>query len=268
MLDATAIPRPVTADDYASEGKPSWLKESFSTWHGLGGPLYGQKEFGRFVRAYLGTLLSVDESVGRIYEALRNSGQLDNTVIVFTSDNGFVLGEHGRVDKRTAYEESLRVPLLVRYPPLAQPGTVVSNMVLNVDLAPSLVDLGNGEPLRNISGHSWKPLLRGWHPAWRSSFVYEYNFEKQFPYTPNVRAIRTGEWKYIRYPHGDGSLDRFQDELYHLTADPLEQRNLAVDPAYRAQRDNLASELQRLSRDIGPDRMPIYGGITNVLPKY
>ena len=267
-LDATPIPRPMTADDYAADGKPSWLKESFSTWHGLGGPLYGQKDYAQFVRAYLGTLLSVDESVGKIYEALRAAGQLDNTVIVFTSDNGFVLGEHGRVDKRTAYEESLRVPLLVRYPPLAKAGLVISNMVLNVDLAPSLIDLGNAEPLRNISGSSWKPFLRGWRPGWRTSFLYEYNFEKQFPYTPNVRAIRTPDWKYIRYPQGDGTPDRFTDELYHLSVDPMEQRNLVGEPGFRAQRDNLASELQRLSREMGADRMPIYEGITNVLPKY
>lgn len=267
-LDEVPVPRPANADDYAAADKPTWLKESFPTWHGLGGPLYGQKDYDRFVRAYLATLLSVDESVGRVYETLRSLGQLDNTVIVFTSDNGFVLGEHGRVDKRTMYEESLRIPLLVRYPPVAKPGTVVSNMVLSLDLAPSVVELAGAVPLRNISGRSWKPLLEGRSVRWRESFLYEYNFEKQFPYTPNVRGIRTAEWKLIRYPHGDGGPDRFTAELYHLRTDPLEQRNLINDPTHAALRRQLERTLERESRKVGPDRMPVYEGITNVLPKY
>jgi N-acetylglucosamine-6-sulfatase len=267
-LDAAAVARPVNTDDYAGAGKPAWLKESFPTWHGAGGPLYGLKEYGKFVRTYLATLLSVDESVGRIYETLRTQGQLDHTIVVFTSDNGFVLGEHGRVDKRTAYEESLRIPLLVRYPPLARPGTVISNMVLSLDLAPSLVDVCGAKALKNIHGLSWKPLLEGKRVRWRDSFLYEYNYEAQFPYTPNVRAVRTPEWKFIRYPHGDGSPDRFAAELYHLSADPHEMTNLANEPRWAAKRRELERELERLSKFAGPDQIPIYAGITNMLPSY
>lgn len=267
-LDHVSIPRPANAEDYAAPDKPTWLKESYPTWHGLGGPLYGQKEYSRFVRAYLATLLSVDESVGRIYETLRSLGQLDNTVLVFTSDNGFVLGEHGRVDKRTAYEESLRIPLLVRYPPLARAGTVVSNLVTSLDLAPSIIDLAGAKPLRGVQGTSWKPLLIGKQARWRDAFLYEYNFEKQFPYTPNVRALRTASWKYIHYPHGDGSPDRFTAELYDLVHDPLEQHNLIADSRFASQRRRMERDLERLSRRIGPDSMPVYEGITNVLPKY
>ena len=267
-LDSVRIPRPANADDYAAPDKPAWLKESYPTWHGLGGPLYGQKDYDRFVRAYLATLLSVDESIGRIYDTLRSLGQLDHTVLVFTSDNGFVLGEHGRVDKRTAYEESLRIPLIVRYPPLARAGTVVSNLVTSLDLAPSLIDLAGARPLRDIHGASWKPLLAGKRTRWRESFLYEYNFEKQFPYTPNVRALRTTDWKFIRYPHGDGSPDRFTAELYDLVRDPLEQHNLIGDPRFASQRRRMERDLATLSRRIGPDTMPVYEGITNVLPKY
>ena len=267
-LDQVPIPRPANADDYAAAGKPSWLLESYPTWHGLGGPLYGQKEYDRFVRAYYTTLLSVDESVGRIYDTLKDTGVLDQTVIIYTSDNGFVLGQHGRVDKRTMYEDSLRIPLLVRYPPLAKPGLVVSNLVLSLDLAPSVVDLAGAPRLRGIPGRSWKPLLEGKRVRWRESFLYEYNFEKQFPYTPNVRGIRTTDWKLIRYPHGDGGPDRFTAELYNLASDPLEQHNLIDDPAYARQRRRLEKDLDSLSREIGPDRMPVYEGIINVLPKY
>jgi arylsulfatase A-like enzyme len=206
--------------------------------------------------------------VGRIYAALKKAGQLDNTAIVFTSDNGFVLGEHGRVDKRTAYDESLRVPLLVRYPPLAKPGLVISNLVLNLDLAPSLIDLCGAAPLNDVPGLSWKPLLEGKRAPWRSAFLYEYNFEKQFPYTPNVRAVRTADWKFIHYPQGDGSPDRFTAELYDLRHDPLEMTNLIASAKHTQQLQQLKGELEQLSKQAGPDVMPVYEGIQNVLPKY
>jgi arylsulfatase A-like enzyme len=172
------------------------------------------------------------------------------------------------VDKRTMYEESLRVPLLVPYPPLIKAGTAVRNLVLSLDLAPSILDLCEAKPLPGIQGRSWKPLLTGQTRGWRKSFLYEYNYEQQFPYTPNVRGVRTDEWKLIRYPHGDGSPDRFQAELYHLRDDPLEMHNLINDPEWAAKRAELERELGRLSRQAGPDRMPVYGGITNMLPKY
>lgn len=267
-LDAFTVPRPANADDYADVGKPGWLKESYSTWHGLGGPLYGQKEYGRFVRAYLATLLSVDESVGAVYETLREIGQLDKTLLIYTSDNGFVLGQHGRVDKRTMYEDSLRVPLLVRYPPLVPAGMLPPEMVLSLDLAPSILDFCGVKPLPGIAGHSWRRLAEGKEISWRESFLYEYNYEPQFPYTPNVRGVRTVEWKLIRYPNGDGTPDRFAPELYHLSEDPLEQRNLMGDPKWSAQAKKLERELARLSRAAGPDHMPVYQGIINVLPKY
>ena len=267
-FDAVKIAKPANADDYANPDKPAWLKEGYTTWHGAGGPLYGLKEYDRFVRTYLATLLSVDESVGKIYETLRASGQLDNTLVIFTSDNGFVLGEHGRVDKRTMYDESLRVPLLVRYPPLIRSGTVVDKMVLSLDLAPSILDICGTQPLPNIHGRSWKQLLSGNTRGWRTSFLYEYNYEKQFPYTPNVRGIRTDDWKLIRYPNGDGSPDRFKAELYDLRNDPLEQHNLIDDPRLAAKRTKLAAEFEKLSREAGPDSMPLYEGIMHVLPKY
>jgi N-acetylglucosamine-6-sulfatase len=253
-----------------SKGKPAWLTASYPTWHGAGGPLYNYFDYDKFVKAYLATLLSVDDSVGRIYDTLRQIGQLDRTMIVFTSDNGFALGEHGRVDKRTMYEESLRVPLVVRYPPLIPKPKVIEQMVLNLDLAPSLLEICGAKPLRGIDGRSWKPLLEGKTKGWRSSFLYFYNYEKEFPYTPNVRGVRTDRWKYIYYPHGDGSPDRYGAELYDLRADPLEVNNRIDDPgladvvkAMRREHYRLMQRHQAL-----PDRMPLDGGITNVLPRF
>lgn len=268
-FDSVAIPKPANGDAWVT-GKPAWLAESYPTWHGGGGPLYNYHDYGKFVRAYLGTLLSVDESVGRIYQALKETGQLDRTLIVFTSDNGFALGEHGRVDKRTMYEESLRVPLVVRYPPLVTKPVVVTQMVLNLDLAPSILDICGTKPLENIDGASWKPLLAGNTANWRHSFLYFYNYEKEFPYTPNVRGVRTDDWKYIHYPHGDGSPDRYTAELYHLTDDPLETRNRVNDPACATKLAELKAELEKLMvrHQAVPDAMPIDGGIINVLPKF
>ena len=268
-FDASPIAKPANYDAWR-DGKPAWLAESFPTWHGAGGPLYNYKDYDKFVRAYLGTLLSVDDSVGRLYAALKETGQLDRTVIVFTSDNGFALGEHGRVDKRTMYEESIRVPLIVRYPPLIPPGTVINEMVLNLDLAPSVIDLGGAKKLKGIDGQSWKPLLAGQTDGWRKSFLYFYNYEKEFPYTPNVRGVRTADWKFIHYPHGDGSPDRHTAELYNLAVDPLEVRNLVADPAAAKKLAELRKESDGLLRahKAVPDRMPVDGGITNVLPKF
>lgn len=270
-FDDLPVVRPANAESYrAADGKPSWLEVSYPTWHGLGGPLYGQKDYGKFVRAYLGCIASVDESVGRIHEALRASGQLDDTVVVFTSDNGFAIGEHGRTDKRTAYEESLRIPLLVRYPRLVNPGTVIREMVLTLDVAPSILDLCGAGSLPDADGQSWKQLLASDAAGWRDAFFYQYNYEVQFPYTPNVRALRTDRWKYIHYPHGDGSPDRYTAELYDLRSDPLEMRNLIDEAGHADTLDVLRDRLERIMREHGavPDRMPLDQGIRNELPKY
>jgi len=268
IFDSQPIARPVTADDYS--GKPDWLRQCRDTWHGIAGPLYGLKDYSRFVRAYLATLVSVDDSLGRILAALEQAGTLDRTVIVFTSDNGFALGEHGRVDKRTMYEESIRVPLLVRYPRRIKPGTQIEHMVLNIDLAPSILELCQAPPLQKCHGLSWVPLLENRPVSWRTAWLYEYNYEKEFPYTPNVRGVRTDQWKLIRYPHGDGAPDRHRAELYHLPTDPLEQRNLFDDPKYADRVRELSATLERLLKETDgwPDRMPLDEGIRKVLPKY
>lgn len=268
-FDHLQIPRPPNYHAW-KDGKPEWLAQSFPTWHGAGGPLYNYKDYDKFVRAYLGTLLSVDESVGFLYETLRDCGLLDETLIIFTSDNGFALGEHGRVDKRTMYEESIRVPLLARYPRLIRPGTRVRQMVLNVDLAPSIMDICGAKPLEDIDGRSWRPLLRGMRSAWRESFVYFYNYESEFPYTPNVRGVRTADWKYIRYPHGDNGPDRHKAELYHVFNDPLEIHNLVDDPRAANKLAELKKEYDRLLKrhKAMPDKMPLDGGIINALPRF
>jgi N-acetylglucosamine-6-sulfatase len=173
------------------------------------------------------------------------------------------------VDKRTAHEPSLRISLLVRYAALAR-GKIVLEQALTIDVAPSLLELCGAEPLQNIQGKSWVKLVREGDPAWRDSWFYEYNYERQFPYTPNVRAVRTSSWKYIHYPHGDGSPDRYLAELYDLKADPGERHNLINDPGRSQSIQELKGELARLMDQTGltpkNDKMPIDQGIGKELP--
>jgi N-acetylglucosamine-6-sulfatase len=263
-FDATDIPRPATEKD-TGPGKPDWVRQRVTTWHGIDGPIYkacGFQGYDDFVRAYYAAILSVDDSVGRIYEALREAGTLDNTLFIFTTDNGFLLGEHGAIDKRAMWEESIRVPMIVRYPRLIPQARVVNEMVLHIDLAPSILDACGARPLENIHGRSWTALLAGKAGPWRTSFLYEYNYERQFPYTPNVRGIRTDDWKYIRYPHGDGGPDRWTAELYNLKKDPQETKNLVNDPGSAA----VLKQLQRELAGLMKGGMPIDDGIKQTLP--
>jgi len=264
------------------DDKPTWIKQRLPTWHGIYGPLFdwrkkfpddrpeAVKDFAAMTRAYWGTILSVDDSIGRLYEFLKKTGQLDNTIFVFMGDNGLLNGEHGMVDKRTMHEASIRIPIVVRYPglvPADQP-KVVEQQILTVDMAPSLLELCGAEPLPKIHGRSWKKLVQSGDPDWRRSFFYHYNYEKQFPYTPNVRGVRTDDWKYIHYPHGDGKPDRHLAELYHLKSDPEERQNLIRDPKYAGKVRELQDELARLMKATGihEDRMPLDEGVKSELP--
>ncbi len=281
-FDDVRVPYPDTA--FALDGKPEWIKQRLSTWHGIYGPLFewrkkfpdsrpeAVKDFENMVHGYWGTVLSVDDSVGRMREYLEKSGQLDRTIIVFLGDNGLLEGEHGMVDKRTMHEPSIRIPQIARFPALAQ-GKVEVKQVLTCDMAPSLLELCGAQPIANTDGKSWVKLVREGDPAWRTAWFYEYNYEKQFPYTPNIRGVRTDRWKYIRYPHGpklDSTPDKHLAELYDLQADPQERKNLAADPAHAATLAELKGQLTATMAAAGltdeTDRMPVDEGIKTELP--
>src|SRR6185503_19910573 len=147
----------------------------------------------------LRSLMAVEEGVGKILKALEETNQLDNTVIVFTSDNGYFYGEHGlSVERRLAYEESIRMPLLVRYPPVVKAGTVRDEFALNTDLAPTLLELA-GVSAPKVDGRSLVPLLNGVGGDWRGSFLIEYYSDRVIPRVRQIgyKAIRTERWKYI-----------------------------------------------------------------------
>ncbi len=192
------------------------------------------------VRDQLRSLASVDEGIGQLFAALVATGQLDNTVFIFTSDNGFLMGEHGMINtKRWAYEEALRVPLVVRYPKLIKPGSRNDALVVNIDLAPTLLDMAGVESIIPMHGQSFVPLLKDARAPWREAFLAEYFLEKVAPRTPTWQAIRTRDWKYIRYSKYDG-----MDELYHLEADPKELKNLVNHPEYKTRLEEMQAQLQ------------------------
>lgn len=276
------VPVSYPASAFSLDDKPDWIKQRLTTWHGIYGPLFdwrkdfpdtrpeGVEAFQNMVHAYWGTMLSVDDSMARVRQYLEETGQLDNTIVVFMGDNGLLEGEHGMVDKRTMHEPSIRIPLVVRYPALSAGGKAVSGQVLTEDIAPSLLELAGAAALPNIDGRSWVSLVRSGDPEWRTSWFYYYNYEKQFPYTPNVRGVRTESWKYMHYPHGDGSPDRHMAELYDLRADPGELHNLIDDPNAASTLKELQVELARLMAQTGltpeHDPMPIDEGIKSELP--
>jgi arylsulfatase A-like enzyme len=174
---------------------------------------------------YFRHIKGVDENLGRLLATLDQLDLAADTVVVFASDNGYFLGEHGCGDKRALYEESLRIPLLLRYPRLFPKGRVIDELVLHIDLAPTFLDLAGVPVPREMQGASWKAFAAGQQPAnWRTSFLAHYY--KELGDTPTCVGVRTANAKLVRYR------DKPEwTEAFDLTADPYEVKNLAADPA-------------------------------------
>lgn len=190
--------------------------------------------FQRSVRNYYRMITGVDRSVGELLAALEKRGLRDNTIVVFTSDNGFYLGEHGLAGKWFMHEESLRVPLVIHDPrPGAVRGARFDAMALNIDCAPTLLDFAGLKPPPAMQGRSLAPWLRGERRAWRSEFFGEHLFKHDW--IPQSEGIRTTRWKYARYLNIPGN----PEEMYDLNADPLEELNLADSTPHRPQLEAL-----------------------------
>lgn len=232
-------------------GKPMWVYNQRNTWHGIDFFYNSDMPMTEYLRFYFSTLSAVDDSVGRILAWLRKNGLEEDTLVVFTSDNGFLFGDHGLIDKRNAYQPSVLVPFIAYQPGTIPAGTVNRGRIRNLDFAPTFLDLaGAGQP-EHFEGHSAWRLINGetpetqWNP---DDFIYEYYWEWTFPMTPGTFSITRGNLKYIQY-YGIYDLE----ELYDLASDPDEMRNLINDPAYlddkielrQALYDGLADNQQR-----------------------
>ena len=198
-------------------------------------------KFHRYLRDYLKTIKSVDDGVGEVLDYLESNGMLDNTIIVYTSDQGFYLGEHGWFDKRFMYEQSLRTPLVVRFPKEIKPGTEINDMVLNLDLAPTLLDYADIEIPEEMQGESFRPLLKGEKVEWRDALYYHYY---EYPSVHMVKrhyGIRTERYKLIHFYY-----DVDEWEMYDLQNDPNEMKSIYGDPAYADVQNMLHQQLEEL----------------------
>ncbi|MGI9496059.1 MAG: sulfatase-like hydrolase/transferase [Mariniblastus sp.] len=171
-------------------------------------------------------LAAVDEGVGQLMEALKKRGTLENTLVIFTSDNGYFHWEHRRWDKRLAYEESLRIPMVLAYPNKIEANSTIDQMVANIDFAPTVLDFAGIKIPKQMQGMSMKPLFANQDVHWRDEFFYEYWVDLVHE-IPTMVALRTKQHKLIQYPEIDDV-----DELYDLLKDPYELNNLAIDPTY------------------------------------
>ena len=199
---------------------------------------HGQTDFDQFYKDYLETLSGIDHSIERVLKYLEESGLDKETLVIYMGDNGLSFGEHGLIDKRHAYEESMRVPLVARCPALINPGTKVEQIVLNVDIAPSLLEMAGVKKPDQMEGISFVPLLKDEDVEWRKKVFYEYYWENAFPQTPTQFAVRTDRYKFIR-SHGIWDIN----QLYDLKEDPYEVNNLIRSSEHQEIAKQLNDEL-------------------------
>ncbi len=238
--------------------QPNWIRARRYSIHGIDhmetGPFDKDPvpDLDDLYRGHAEAVHSLDENVGRVVDYLVESGLSKNTLVIYTSDNGFHLGEHGFYDKRDAFETSIRVPMLAWAPGRLEAGTKVQQMVQNVDLAPTILDAMGVETAR-FDGRSALALLRSRDdPDWRTHLLYEYHWEWNSPATPTQFAIRTDRYKYVYY-HGTWDIDSFHD----LQTDPDERHNLIAVPAYKPLIDDLRTRLFRKLESSGALNLPL-----------
>jgi N-acetylglucosamine-6-sulfatase len=236
LFDDIEVPLPATYYE-THEDKPPWYVtfHDHDYFHYL---LYPKDKYEKYVKNYCRTIVSVDENLGRILKTLDEKGLTDNTAIFYLGDNGHFLGEHQLYSKMLMYEESIRIPLLVRYPGFAPGGTKNDDIILNADLAPTILDIaGVGVP-EDMEGRSSRQMIAGNEISdWRRSFLYEYFCSRWG--LPDLDGVRTADgWKYVRFPDWE--------QLYNLNEDPTEVRNLAKLAGYQDKKKQLIAELQRL----------------------
>jgi arylsulfatase A-like enzyme len=215
---------------------------------GLSGDELTRWKYQRYMRDYLACVQGVDDSVGKVLAFLEKTGLATNTIVIYTSDQGFFLGEHGMYDKRFMYEESSRMPFLVRWPGHIPAGSVSDALAINTDFAPTLLEAGGAKPLPEMQGRSLLPIWEGKQPKdWRKSFYYRYYHEPGHHNTRQHYGVRTDTHKLIYYPTIQ------QWEAFDLVNDPAEMRNIYGEPAAQGMVAELKKELARLRNELGDE---------------
>jgi arylsulfatase A-like enzyme len=246
--NGVAIPKPASFDEYLNGyvGKPKGVVDASNK---IGAQFLEQdapRSLEELVKDHYCGIESNDEDIGQVLSVLEKQGVLDKTAIVWSSDHGFFLGEHRFYDKRLMYEPSIRIPLMVRYPRRIKAGTSLDKMVLNLDLAPTLLDLAKVAVPAHFQGKSLMPLAESRSVAWREDWLYEYYEYPGFENVRPCRGVRTERYKYIHY-----FAEPEEFELYDLHADPGEMRNLHADPQHADLTSKLAARLEELRSETG-----------------
>ena len=198
-----------------------------------------QWKYRRYMRNYLSTVKAVDESVGRMLKYLDDNGLAENTIVIYSSDQGFYLGEHGWYDKRWMFEESFRMPFAVRWPGVVTPGSKPKQLIQNIDYAPTFLEIAGLQAPEEVQGRSLMPLFRGEESGWRKSLYYAY-YELGEHAVPQHFGVRTDKHKLIYFPVSD------EWNMFDLERDPGEMKSVHADAAYQDTRKELAAEFKRL----------------------
>ncbi|PAW67211.1 MAG: acetylglucosamine-6-sulfatase [Opitutia bacterium Tous-C1TDCM] len=249
-LAGRPMPKPKRAA--AGANQPRWVADQRNSWHGADFPYHSELDIEKYYQRYCETLCAVDDSVGRVMAKLKEMGILDETLVIYMGDNGFMFGEHGLIDKRVAYEPSIRVPMLMQCPDLFKGGTVVDRVVANIDVAPTIMEAAGLAAPAHFDGRSFVSLAQGKTVPWRDYFLYVYYWEKNFPQSPTVFSLRGDRYKYITYY---GLWDA--DELYDLQADPDELRNLLYDPKLKSVAVEMEKKLYAMMGELGGMEIPL-----------
>lgn len=246
-LDGIDIKEPESIDeDYDISGRAPIMKTNVIRVRTFQAaiPLFGSWD--NYVKSYYRSSQALDDAVGIILDALDNKGISEETIVIYSSDQGYTLGEHGMTEKHYAYEQVMRIPMIVRYPAMVKPGITPDEMVLNIDVAPTVLDLCGLDPPRDMDGRSWRPIFQaagGEVDGWREDFLFEYwDFR---PTLPSQLAVRSDQYKLITYQ------DHPERELYDLRTDPEENHNQIRDPDYREVLAEMEGRLNRLISETG-----------------
>jgi N-acetylglucosamine-6-sulfatase len=227
LFEGLSVPRPRTMlwkEEYYRQW-PAWVRKRRPTRHGVDGMLDSDEPFEAHYRRYCQCLLGIDDSLGSVFEVLQRRRLLEDTLVIYMGDNGYMWGEHGLIDKRAMYEASIRVPLMAHCPSLfGKEPRQVDAMALNLDIGPTFLNAAGVKVPPSMQGRSLLPAVAGNAADWRRAFLYEYAWEQDFPYTPTIAGLRTETHSLMHYP---GIWDL--PELYDLRSDPEQITNLLAE---------------------------------------
>ena len=260
---------PASYDDSEENyrGKPDWLRKQRKSWHGAERDYVNidrveGDNLERLMQIYAECMLGVDESVGKVVTTLKELGQFESTVIIYMSDNGYVLGEHGLIDKRVMYEESIRVPAFLHWGEKINQGSTNSEFVLNIDIAPTILDIAGIEIPESMHGQSFLPLVLGEDVAWRQDFLYEYFVDHMAVQTPTIYGLRTKNYSYMTY-HGVWDIY----ELYDMRRDPTQMNNLLGEVVYGQGYGNFVRHAINQLPELAPTIRKLEGRLNEILEK-